>query len=322
MTNKKSAQQLIEDARRRMEQIYEYSFYSHGTYEASEQGADPMAAAGGAPAPGADPMAAGGAMPGTDPAAMGTDPNAAAGGLAPNAGMPGDPNAAAGGAMPGADPMAAGGDPNAMGGDPAAMGADPMAGGMPGVDPMAGGMSGDPNAMGADPNAMGGDPMAGGMPGDPMAGGDNNVIEISQLTDTQQQMQQAQDEQSEKLDGVDKKITSLMSIVDKFTQALSANDEKISELKRELQKRTPTEEETMNVRLHAGGNPFEEKPEEFWDRFKDINNHYNITTNNDAPQYQIKKGDVDNVNDRLVGSEFDDDEFDRIPNTLKEYFIR
>ena len=286
MTNKKSAQQLIEDARRRMEQIYEYSFYSHGTYEAGEQGADPMAAAGGAPAPGADPMAAGSAMPGADPAA--------GGGLAPNAGMPGAPNA--------------------MGGDPAAMGADPMA--------AAGGIPGDPNAMGGDPAAMGADPMAGGMPGDPMAGGDNNVIEISQLTDTQQQMQQAQDEQSEKLDGVDKKITSLMSIVDKFTQALSANDEKISELKREIQKRTPTEEETMNVRLHAGGNPFEEKPEEFWDRFKDINNHYNITTNNDAPQYQIKKGDVDNVNDRLVGSEFDDDEFDRIPNTLKEYFTR
>lgn len=266
---------------------------------AGGMGADPMAGAAPAPGadptamgamPGADPMAAGGAMPGADPAAMGADPNAAAGGLAPNAGMPGDPNAAAGGTMPGADPMAAGGDPNAMGGDPAAMGADPMAGGMPG----------DPNAM----------------------GGDNNVIEISQLTDTQQQMQQAQDEQSEKLDGVDKKITSLMSIVDKFTQALSANDEKIGELKRELQKRTPTEEETMNVRLHAGGNPFEEKPEEFWDRFKDINNHYNITANNDAPQYQIKKGDIDNVNDRLVGSEFDDDEFDRIPNTLKEYFIR
>lgn len=314
----KSAQQLIEDARRRMEQLYEYSFYSHGTYEAGEQNQDPMA---GGAAQGADPMAAGAAAPGADPmagagAAQGADPNAAGAGLAPNAGMADGQNAA-------------GGDPNAMGGDP--MGGDPMGGGMAGA-PMGGGaapggdpMGGDPNAIGSDP--MGSDQMGGGMPGDlmggdPMGGGNDNVIEISQLTDTQQQMQQAQDEQSEKLDGVDKKITTLMSIVDKFTQALSANDEKISELKRELQKRTPTEEETMNVRLHAGGNPFEEKPEEFWDKFQDINNHYNITANNDAPQYQIKKGDVDNVNDRMVGSEFDDDEFDRIPNTLKEYFIR
>jgi len=196
-----------------------------------------------------------------------------------------------GGAAPGGDPMG-GGDQNGMGGDP-------MGGGMPGADPMGGGMAEDP--MGSE---------------------NDNVIEISQLTDTQQQMQQAQDEQSEKLDGVDKKITTLISIVDKFKQALDNNDEKISELKRELQKRTPTEEETMNVRLHAGGNPFEEKPEEFWDKFQDINNHYNITANNSAPQYQIKKSDVDNVNDRMVGSEFDDDEFDRIPNTLKEYFTR
>ena len=286
----KSAQQLIEDARRRMQQIYEYSFYSHGTYEAGEQNQDPMAAGAAAPggdqmaagagaAQGADQMAAGAAAPGTDPmagagAAQGADPNAAGAGLAPNAGMPDGQNAA-------------GGDPNAMGGDP-----------------------------------MGSDPMGGGMPGDPMGGGNDNVIEISQLTDTQQQMQQAQDEQSEKLDDVDKKITTLMSIVDKFTQALSANDEKIGELKRELQKRTPTEEETMNVRLHAGGNPFEEKPEEFWDKFQDINNHYNITANNEPPQYQIKKSDIDNVNDRLVGNGFDEDELDKIPNTLREYFTR
>ena len=286
----KSAQQLIEDARRRMQQIYEYSFYSHGTYEAGEQNQDPMAAGAAAPggdqmaagagaAQGADQMTAGAAAPGTDPmagagAAQGADPNAAGAGLAPNAGMPDGQNAA-------------GGDPNAMGGDP-----------------------------------MGSDPMGGGMPGDPMGGGNDNVIEISQLTDTQQQMQQAQDEQSEKLDDVDKKITTLMSIVDKFTQALSANDEKIGELKRELQKRTPTEEETMNVRLHAGGNPFEEKPEEFWDKFQDINNHYNITANNEPPQYQIKKSDIDNVNDRLVGNGFDEDELDKIPNTLREYFTR
>ena len=318
----KSAQQLIEDARRRMQQIYEYSFYSHGTYEAGEQNQDPMAAGAAAPggdqmaagagaAQGADQMAAGAAAPGTDPmagagAAQGADPNAAGAGLAPNAGMPDGQNAA-------------GGDPNAMGGDPmgGGMAGVPMGGGAaPGGDPM----GGDPNAMGGDP--MGSDPMGGGMPGDPMGGGNDNVIEISQLTDTQQQMQQAQDEQSEKLDGVDKKITTLMSIVDKFTQALSANDEKIGELKRELQKRTPTEEETMNVRLHAGGNPFEEKPEEFWDKFQDINNHYNITANNEPPQYQIKKSDIDNVNDRLVGNGFDEDELDKIPNTLREYFTR
>ena len=63
---KKSAQQLIEETRKRMEQLYEYSFYSHGTYEDGEQApADPVAAGGDPAAMGApaDPMAGG------DPAA-------------------------------------------------------------------------------------------------------------------------------------------------------------------------------------------------------------------------------------------------------------
>ena len=296
---KKSAQQLIEETRKRMEQLYEYSFYSHGTYEDGEQ----------APA---DPVAAGG-----DPAAMGAPADPMAGG---------DPAAAGGAApMPGADPAAMGApaDPAAAGGDPAAMGApaDPMAGGM-NLAPNAGGAPADPNAMGVpmpgDPAAMGAptDPMS----GDPAAGGpgpNDNVIEISQLTDTQTQMQQAQDEQNEKLDGVDRKLTTLMSIVDKFTQALDANDAKLNDLKDELRKRTPTEEETMNVRLDAGGNPFKQKPEEFWDKFEDINNHYNITSNNEAPQFQIKKGDIDNINDKLVENDLED-----IPSSLKEYFTR
>ena len=299
---------ILETTRRRNKELYEYSFYRHGTTEAGEpnqQGAIPPA--GGNDNAPVDPM--GGAQGGVDPMASG-DPNA----------MGGDPNAMGAGM----DPMA-GGDPNAMGG-----GADqglnlaPNAG-MDGADPMAGG---DPNAMGGDPNAMGGDPNAMGAGMDPMDGGDmgmdgtqpgpdDNVIDITQLTDSQDQMQQNQDEQSQKLDDIDSHLATLMKVVDKFTQALDANDAKLNDLKKEIEKRNPTEEETMNVRLHAGGNPFDQKPEEFWDKFQDINNHYNITANNDAPQYQIRKADIDNFNDRNVSKEFDE-----IPSSLKEYFTR
>lgn len=289
----KDQEQLLEETRKRMQQLYEYSFY-HGVMEDGEE-QDPNA---GVPAPGGDPNAMGG-----DPSAMGGDPSA----------MGGDPNAM-------------GGDPNAMGGDPNAMG-DPNAG-APGGDvdganlaPNAG-MDGDPNAMGGDPNAMG-DP---NMMGDPNAmgdqpGPDDDVIDITQLTDAQDEMKANQERTAEQLEDVDSKLVTLLNVVDKFTQALNANDEKINDLKRELQMRTPTEEETMNVRLNAGGNPFDQKPEEFWDKFQDINNHYNITSNNDAPQYQIKKSDIDNVNDRMINREFDD-EFDDIPRTLHEYFVR
>lgn len=213
-----------------------------------------------------------------------------------------------------------GGDPNAMGGNQNAMGGDPNA------------MGGDPNAMGGDSNAIGGQPtpeeamgddngfdMGGDMGAQP--GPDDNVIDITDLTDSQEDMKQGQEECNSKLDDINSKFDTLMKVIDKFNKALDANDEKIGELKREIAKRNPTEEETMNVRLNAGGNPFDQKPEEFWRKFDDINNHYNITTHNKAPQYQIRKYDIDNYNDKLIDSSFDKS-LNEANMTLKDYFTK
>ena len=259
----------LNETRKRMQQLYEYSFY-HGVMEDD----DPNAMGG-------DPNAMGGApAPGGDPNAMGGDPNAMGGAPAP------------------------GGDPNAMGGAPA-----------PGGDIDGANLAPNAGMDGGDPNVMG-DPMMGGdMGGQP--GPDDDVVDITQLTNAQDELKANQEQTAEQLEDVDSKLSTLLNVVDKFTKALDANDQKISDLKRELIKRTPTEEETMNVRLNAGGNPFDQKPEEFWDKFEDINNHYNITSNNEAPQYQITKGDVDNVNDKIINDEFDD-----IPRTLHDYFVK
>lgn len=246
---------LLAETRKRMQQLYEYSYYNSLAEEGEDQNAMPPAGGG--------------------QNAMGGDPNA----------------------MP-----PAGGGPNAMG--------DPMMGG----DPNGGGVDGANLA----PNAGmdGGDPMMGGdMGGQP--GPDDDVVDITQLTDAQDELKANQEQTAEQLEDVDSKLSTLLNVVNKFTQALDANDAKIAELKSELIKRTPTEEETMNVRLNAGGNPFDQKPEEFWDKFEDINNHYNITSNNDAPQYQIKKSDIDNVNDKMISDDFDD-----IPRTLHDYFVK
>ena len=286
---------LLAETRKRMQQLYEYSYYNSLEEEGEDQNAMPPA---GGAAPASDPNAA---APAGDPNAMppaGGDPM-----------MGGDPNAAAPAGDPNAmgDPMM-GGDPNAMG-DPSMMGSDPNTGGVDGANlaPNAGMDGGDPNAMG--------DPMMGDMGAQP--GPDDDVVDITQLTDAQDELKANQEQTAEQLEDVDEKLSTLLNVVNKFTQALDANDAKIAELKSELIKRTPTEEETMNVRLNAGGNPFDQKPEEFWDKFEDINNHYNITSNNEAPQYQIKKGDIENVNDKMISDEFDD-----IPHSLHEYFVR
>ena len=297
MKNKKSR---LDETVDRMRQLYEYSFY-HGTTEADDNQQQQPAQDGG--------------MGGDPNAGMGGDPNMGMGGD-PNMGMGGDPMGGGMGMDPNAD---MGGDPNAdMGGDPnAGMGGDPNAG--MGGDPNAGGVNGAdlaPNAGMDGEDPMGEGPLGGDM-GDEQPGPDDDVIDVTQLTDTQNAIAQGQDEIGGQIDDVNGKLSTLVKIVDKFTKALDANDEKLKELKREIVKRNPTDEETMNVRLYAGGNPFSEKPGDFWDRFKDINNHYNITANNDAPQYQIRKGDIDNYNEHLVADEFDD-----IPDSLKEYFVR
>ena len=209
-------------------------------------------------------------------------------------------------------------DPNAMGGpdgmgmeDPNAMEGEPT-GGVDGANLAPNAGMNDQSGDMEDPNAMDG------------VGPDDDVVDITELTDAQEDMQQSQndmrqsqEEIANQMSDVDEKLVTLLKVVDKFNSALEANDKKIADLKQELIKRTPTEEETMNVRLNAGGNPFAQKPDEFWEKFEDINNHYNITSNNKAPQFQIRKSDIDNFNEKML-----DAEFDKIPQSLHEYFVK
>ena len=293
---------------KRMQQLYEYSFYN-GTMEADDPAAtepQPDMAAGPAAA---DPAMAQGAMPPAQ-GGMATDPAMAQGAMA-QPGMAAAPMA--GGAMPPAAPMpteqpAAGPQVDDAYGD--------------NIKDATGEENGDDYGESLAPDAgtdmpaddgMGGMDDMGGAPGQ-----DDDVVDVTQLTDAQDQMSQTQDEMASQMEDVNSKLEVLMKVVDKFTQALDANDEKLKDLQKEIVKRNPTDEENMNVRVHAGGNPFDQKPEEFWRKFKDINNHYNITANNEPPQYQIRKGDIDNYNEHLVADEFDDE----IPGSLKEYFVR
>lgn len=223
-----------------------------------------------------------------------------------------DPNA-------NADPMA-GGDPNAMGGapdagmDPNAMGSESNAQADPngGMDPasMGGapvdmdgeGMPGDnmdnPNGE-TDPAAMNGD---GGLTTEPMQDGDE-VIDVDDLTN-------AQEENGYKIDGVDEKLTQLMQVVDKFEAALASQDEKVAELKKELEMRNPTPTERLNLRSQAGY-PYNEQPKDFWEKKTVEAPQYEIDFGNedntkpaDREEYILRKGDAKGGNDRDIADSF------------------
>ena len=180
--------------------------------------------------------------------------------------------------------------------DPNAMGADPN-GGMPPMD--------DPNAMGGDPN--------GGMPpmDDPnMMGGEgiedidmeteqpgDEVVDVDELT-------QSQEATEFKVDNVDDKLNKVLKIISKFNDAIEANDQKIEDLKKEFQKRNPTAEETLNLRSLASY-PFSERPDEYWKKQQQDHPNYNVISDNDVSTADeqkefIRKGDIDNFNEREV----------------------
>lgn len=264
----------LEETIKRLQKINEYTFYDSGMVEDDQ---DPNAANGGDMGGGMPPVDGG---QGADPMAGG-DPNAMGG-------TPQDGDM--GGGMPPMD------DPSAMGGDPN-MGADPMAGG-------------DPNAMGGTPqdvdmNAdMGGDiPPMGGEEGiediemDTEQPGDE-VVDVDELT-------QSQESTEFKVDHVDDKLNKVLKVIEKFTDAIEANDQKIEDLKKEFAKRNPTAEETLNLRSLASY-PFSERPDEYWKKQQAEHPNYNVISNNDVStadeqkEFEIKKSDVDNFSERDI----------------------
>ena len=227
-----------------------------------------------------------------------------------------DPNAA-----PAPDAAAPGGDPAAMGGDPAAMGGDPNA--APGGDPAA--MGGASAAMGGGPAPMGGDPNAAaggatppegfnpqgefGPTGDPAPTGeldqpapDDDVIDISDFTDSQEKME-------DDIDKIDGKFAKVMKAIGAFEELLRSNDEKIEDLKAEFERRNPTQVEKLGIQ-QANSYPFNVNPNEYW-KEKEATSNYSTEPDDNGKeqgQYVITADDVNgDVNWKGIYDSLNDD---------------
>lgn len=162
---------------------------------------------------------------------------------------------------------------------------------------------------------MMGDPSSEGMPesdsdtdmGDsevtePMQDGDE-VIDVDDLTNSQEQMDY-------KIDGVDDKLTQLLQVIDKFQGALATNDEKIADLKHELEVRNPTPTERLNLRSQSGY-PYNVSPKDFWnEKGRDATQYEidfgneDVTDPDEKEEYVLKKSDIENGNDRDISDSF------------------
>ena len=211
-------------------------------------------------------------------------------------------------------------DPNAMGGqDMGQMDVDPnMSQGqgneqMPPQDPNAmGGMEDlpteeevpvDDNGMPMDDSSMDMETME---PGD-------EVIDVDDLTQSQQAAEI-------KIDDVDEKLTTLLNVVNKFSAAIEQNDQKIMDLKAEIEKRNPTEEEKLNLRSQAAY-PYNVQPKSYWDE-KTKNSNYKVTYDNEIPtaeedkdDFTFTKKDLKGINDVDVAKSFD--EYNQLSDFIK-----
>lgn len=124
---------------------------------------------------------------------------------------------------------------------------------------------------------------------------DDEVIDVDDLT-------QSQETTEYKIDGVNDKLTTLLDVTAKFAEALKQNDEKIEDLRKEFEKRNPTEEERINLRSLVS-EPYTSSPNDFWKNRDQNRPGYKIVSDNDVPtneeEYILRKDDLkgDNEND-------------------------
>ena len=255
---------IVEEAMKRFQQITEYvvSQGSRQVLEADDETEEPQ-----------------GEMGEGDPNAMGGDPNMIGGD--PNAMGAGDPNAM------GEDPNAMGGNSNMMGGDPNAMGGEGTPEGFAPQDAM----GEDPNAMGGDPNAMSAEPMQ----------PDDEVIDVDELTDSQE-------ETEKEVAKINSKFDKVLKAIGAFEELLRSNDEKIEGLKSEFEKRNPTKIEKLHMQT-ARSYPFNQTPEEYW-KEKEATSNYEIIDNDDkeAGKFVITADELNgNENWKEISDTLDDD---------------
>ena len=236
--------------------LYEY-VNAAGSYDVSEEGEEEM---------GNDPSMGGG-----DPSMGGSDPSMGGG----------DP------AMGGGDPAMGGGDPSMGGGDPSMGGCDPS---------MGGGQSPEGfNPQGGDPNAgmegMGGDP---GMAGGETMQSDDEVIDVDDLTKSQEQAEKKIDKMNDKFE---KLMGAVETLIAQNKEMERREAEAKAEFQAELDKRIPTPKQRMTMRS-TKSSPYSMSPNEYMNNYAP-ENYSDADDNNgaDDAQYQITKDDIDRFTD-------------------------
>ena len=138
---------------------------------------------------------------------------------------------------------------------------------------------------------------------EPMQDGDE-VIDVDDLT-------KAQKDTDDKVNAMTGKFDKMMAAINAFEALIKSNDEKIEDLKAEIERRNPTQIEKLNMQT-AHSYPFSVKPEEYWKEKESDSNYRASGDSNDSnkEEYVITKSDIDSDSDWKKIADSLNDDFD------------
>lgn len=140
---------------------------------------------------------------------------------------------------------------------------------------------------------------------------DDEVIDISDLTDSQEDTE----EEVRKLGG---KFGALLKRIDKFAKMVQDTDNKIKDLKSEIEKRNPTPIEKLEMRS-MDSYPYNIKPSDYW-KEKEKKSDYRVMPD-DKEEYTITQNDLNSGFDpKALSDSFS--KFDIMNQTMKNTMPR
>ena len=143
-------------------------------------------------------------------------------------------------------------------------------------------------------------------------GPDDEVVDITDLTD-------AQDETNKKVKKLGFNLDKTFKQIEDFEKLIQSTNDKIGELQKEFERRNPTQQEKLSARA-AVSYPFNVTPEDYW-KDKEKTSNYSLDDDNNGDeqeQYTITAKDIDDNNWKSIADSMslDDILHQTIGNTL------
>lgn len=147
---------------------------------------------------------------------------------------------------------------------------------------------------------------------------DEDTIDIDDLTDAQEKINHKTNKIGINLGKVDNRIEHLMQSLEKMEDMIDSNNAEIMSLRKEFEKRNPTQIERIDMRRRFDSPGFNESPEESLAKRLQARDNYTVTDGGDKTndkQYTLTQNDIDSVGDSQVADSFykiDDDDIQDI----------